>query len=269
MLGFLAKFAIFGLVSITLIVAAGVTIQSRISPTSTTTVPTTLGSTTDPIVNCGPGQKSGQYIRVSKSECDNSTDCQLKDDSWKLMNKAECLAIQHRAVAKPDVSNPKIDCTGPDGKHLQITQQECNNFNNSWANNKPKQENPPSDQWQNNRINIPNYTNTYVDNSITCFVSYPCTGSNYTYRLLPSDCTDAQNRATETCRLYPANAASNLGTGSTFQLSPEVLHAGETITNQSDAWVQDMTNKYGGKPGVTCSSQGVCPAPTPAGSWFD
>ncbi len=25
-----------------------------------------------------------------------------------------------------------IDCIGPDGKHLQVTQQECDNFNNAW-----------------------------------------------------------------------------------------------------------------------------------------
>ena len=27
-----------------------------------------------------------------------------------------------------------IDCVGPDGKHLQVTQQECDNFNNAWEN---------------------------------------------------------------------------------------------------------------------------------------
>jgi uncharacterized protein YkwD len=27
---------------------------------------------------------------------------------------------------------PLIDCVGPDGKHLHITQQACDNFNNSW-----------------------------------------------------------------------------------------------------------------------------------------
>lgn len=29
---------------------------------------------------------------------------------------------------------PKIDCIGPDGKHLQVTQKECDDFNNAWKN---------------------------------------------------------------------------------------------------------------------------------------
>lgn len=38
----------------------------------------------------------------------------------------------------PKVSpEPKIDCTGPDGKHLQITQKECEDFNNAWKGIKP------------------------------------------------------------------------------------------------------------------------------------
>ncbi|MCL5676025.1 MAG: CAP domain-containing protein [Patescibacteria group bacterium] len=33
--------------------------------------------------------------------------------------------------------DPKIDCVGPDGKHLQITQKECNDFNNAWNGIRP------------------------------------------------------------------------------------------------------------------------------------
>lgn len=33
---------------------------------------------------------------------------------------------------------PIIDCVGPDGKHLaNMTQEECNIFNNAWATNTP------------------------------------------------------------------------------------------------------------------------------------
>ncbi len=30
------------------------------------------------------------------------------------------------------VGPPLIDCVGPDGKHLHITQKACDNFNNAW-----------------------------------------------------------------------------------------------------------------------------------------
>jgi hypothetical protein len=30
-------------------------------------------------------------------------------------------------------SEEMVDCTGPDGKHLQISQKECNDFNNTWS----------------------------------------------------------------------------------------------------------------------------------------
>lgn len=33
-------------------------------------------------------------------------------------------------------SVPTVDCTGPDGKHLRITQTDCESFNAAWNNNK-------------------------------------------------------------------------------------------------------------------------------------
>ena len=30
-------------------------------------------------------------------------------------------------------TEPKIDCVGPDGKHLAMTQQQCDSFNSAWA----------------------------------------------------------------------------------------------------------------------------------------
>lgn len=183
----------------------------------------------------------------------------MREYSRQRLQNTQKSAVAGATTQRPAPQPPanKIDCTGPDGKHLQITQKECDSFNAAWTNHKQGQENrPPSDQWQNNRINIPSYTNTYVDNSITCFVSYPCTGASFTYRMLPSDCTYAQTRAAETCNLYPKTTASDLDNGSTFQINPDVFQAAEAITNQSNAWVQDMTNKYGG-------NSGLLPIPTP------
>lgn len=33
----------------------------------------------------------------------------------------------------PTISEPKVDCVGPDGNHLSVTQEECESFNSSWA----------------------------------------------------------------------------------------------------------------------------------------
>lgn len=33
-----------------------------------------------------------------------------------------------------NTSQPLIDCTGPDGKHLQVTQKQCDDFNAAWGN---------------------------------------------------------------------------------------------------------------------------------------
>lgn len=34
---------------------------------------------------------------------------------------------------QPSTSGAKIDCIGPDNKHLQLTQQDCDNFNAAWG----------------------------------------------------------------------------------------------------------------------------------------
>lgn len=104
------------------------------------TTSATLGAAdTDPYIRCGPGQNSGQYVNDRQSACANYTDCQLNDGSWKLMKKTECDALQRRAA--PVAIEPKIDCIGPDGKHLQITQKECDDFNAAWGKHSSGQEN--------------------------------------------------------------------------------------------------------------------------------
>lgn len=46
---------------------------------------------TDPIVNCGPGVNSKQYIRDRTSNCKNYVDCGLNNNTvWVLMLKSEC-----------------------------------------------------------------------------------------------------------------------------------------------------------------------------------
>lgn len=44
----------------------------------------------DPIVNCGPGQNSGQYVKDRRSNCINYVDCGFANNVWTLMLKSEC-----------------------------------------------------------------------------------------------------------------------------------------------------------------------------------
>ena len=44
----------------------------------------------DPIVNCGPGQNSKQYIKDKQSNCINYVDCGFLNGTWALMLKNEC-----------------------------------------------------------------------------------------------------------------------------------------------------------------------------------
>ena len=45
----------------------------------------------DPIVNCGPGENSGQYVEDRSSNCKNYTDCGLNNNTvWIMMLKADC-----------------------------------------------------------------------------------------------------------------------------------------------------------------------------------
>lgn len=45
----------------------------------------------DPIINCGPGVKSGQVVKVKSSECKNYIDCGLDNNTqYFLITKAQC-----------------------------------------------------------------------------------------------------------------------------------------------------------------------------------
>lgn len=140
MFWFLAKFALIGIITITSSIGASAVISNvLISPTPTPTqFPTPLPTVSDPYITCGPGQYSKQTAWIRQSVCKNYTDCQLNDGSYKLMSKAECDEIQKKSVVNV-VQN--IDCVGPDGKHFQTTQQECDSFNAAWKNNKPTNSN--------------------------------------------------------------------------------------------------------------------------------
>jgi hypothetical protein len=170
------------------------------------------------------------YVKDSNDCMVNYTDCQLNDGSWKTTSKYDCNIAQGNAN-----SGAKIDCTGPDGKHIQLTQKECDEFNSAWGKTPSTNQTNGGNQVQNNHVIIPTYTNTYVDNSITCFVSYPCTGNSYTYRLLPADCTNAQQAARNVCN-------TSYGNNYNYALPTSTPYVPQMTKNQC---ISNVNDKYG------------------------
>lgn len=50
-----------------------------------------------------------------------------------IQNAQDASVSEAPSVSTSPSTDPDIDCTGPDGKHFQTTQQECNSFNAAWA----------------------------------------------------------------------------------------------------------------------------------------
>ncbi len=44
--------------------------------------------------------------------------------------------VLKQQVVSNEPRTQMVDCVGPDGKHLSVTQEECDNFNNAWKNSK-------------------------------------------------------------------------------------------------------------------------------------
>ncbi len=61
----------------------------------------------DPIVDCGPGQNSGQYVKDKKSNCGNYVDCGFQDGSWRMMLKSECDAKHALESSSNNTNNEK------------------------------------------------------------------------------------------------------------------------------------------------------------------
>jgi len=84
--------------------------------------------------------------------------------------------------------NPKIDCAGPDGKHFQATQKECDDFNTAWGNS-PKPD-PNEIIKCNMHVNCGGGTKEMTRSS--CEQSTCCSLSTGNILTSPSDCKQKQ-----------------------------------------------------------------------------
>lgn len=95
---------------------------------------------------------------------------------------------------------PLVDCTGPDGKHLQVTKKECNDFNNSWAKPTPG----PTDPIVICQISSQcGGGNQYIKQSVCTAMT--CCQVGDVWAIYPSkqSCVDAQNLAQPTITPTP------------------------------------------------------------------
>lgn len=131
-------------------------------------------ATKEETFSCGPGVNSGDYVSLkSEAECQNYTDCGFNDGSWKLMKKEDCtIAQKQETSSNQNRGSTNIDCVGPDGKHLRITQKECDDFNKAWGRT--------TSYGENNAQNNQNSTQTQP--LVTCVLSFG------TYQLTQSTC---------------------------------------------------------------------------------
>lgn len=109
-----------------------------------------------------------------------------------------------------------IDCVGPDGKHMSITQKECDDFNNAW---KPRATIAP----QNSNQNSPCGANQYYSyGSCYCNDGYsknystglcdPCpANSTGSYGSCTCNNGYSKNYATGLCELCPPNSSGSYG----------------------------------------------------------
>jgi hypothetical protein len=95
------------------------------------------------------------------------------------------------AYSSSAISQSFIDCTGPDGKHLWVTKDECDSFNSSWATPTPIDTNPTvACQLNSNCGNGVQYVKKSVCDEITCCQ----VGSTWAIYPSKESCIDAQNK---------------------------------------------------------------------------
>lgn len=80
------------------------TIESVIETPTPTTQTTYTDS--DPIVSCGPGNNSKQYVKDRQSNCKYYVDCQFSDKTWTFMLKTECDKKQAEQNSETNSANP-------------------------------------------------------------------------------------------------------------------------------------------------------------------
>ena len=146
------------------------------------------------------------------------------------------LPIPMPSVSTPSLqtnnSDPLIDCIGPDGKHLEVTQQECDSFNAAWGKVSLSPSPPPTPL-----LNNSSQTNSYGSSFADCMKSYnekeqndPKTAQANADRAIvnnPQATQDEKNRAVADL------SGLNYYLGSVYNLNSEISICG-TVSNSQN-----------------------------------
>ncbi|MFC1625241.1 hypothetical protein ACFL15_02620 [Patescibacteria group bacterium] len=102
------------------------TVTPTSKPTKTPISVPKVTSNPDPIVDCGPGVNSGQYVKDKASNCKNYVDCGLNNNTvWTMMLKSEC--EQKQANENNGKSNSTIKCELSYGTYY-LSEELCNQY---------------------------------------------------------------------------------------------------------------------------------------------
>ena len=72
----------------------------------------------DPIVSCGPGANSGQYVKDKSSNCKNYVDCGLNNNTvWTMMLKSTCDSKHAEQSANSGNKNTQVQNRPPSGSN--------------------------------------------------------------------------------------------------------------------------------------------------------
>lgn len=140
------------------------------------------------------------------------------------------------ANALQTTNTPLIDCTGPDGKHLQLSQTGCETFNNAWTN--------PSKT--NNQVSSVQNTNSQTQTSNSDKIS--------TNQESPTSNTNVVSIETTPTPVYEYNCSPNLSNcvssvSDTKGLTPTIIPQDGSVTRSTPA-----------------PSTSACPTESPSGN---
>ncbi len=142
-----------------------------------------------------------------------------------------------------------IDCVGPDGKHFQTTQKECDDFNNAWR--KPQTQTTNNQRTQSANNQTQQYQTTQPSTAYDfskyppCTITYPYSGTKTYYYLTAEYCKNAQQEAASITQVSPIPTTATVPTNSQDLSNNNVQQCQSNVTYKYQSLLQSC-NQYGG-----------------------
>lgn len=137
-----------------LVISAVMLVNPLLLPPDLRPTNQTAEGTSIKIVPCEvPNLCGGGTETLKEWECKAAVCCQTNGKWYFYHDGRSCETPKPAPAAKPTVqptqkqqapTSNQIDCTGPDGKHLFVTQKECDDFNAAWGKKNGNTQSQPS-----------------------------------------------------------------------------------------------------------------------------